>query len=239
MEKGQLLYEGKAKALYTIAGQNSLWVEYKDQATAGNGVKKEMISGKGKLNNLITSIVFEYLSSEGIPSHFIEKVSETEQIIEKVDMFSLEVVVRNVAAGSFSRRLGVKEGSVLPQPIVEYYLKEDQLNDPFINDDHITALELATEEEIVVLKKKALEINELLKKLFDSVGITLIDFKLEFGKDSDGTILLADEISPDTCRLWDKNTNNRLDKDVFRHNTGDIVPVYQEVLNRLTQLNVR
>lgn len=239
MEKGQLLYEGKAKALYTIAGQNSLWVEYKDQATAGNGVKKEMISGKGKLNNLITSIVFEYLSSEGIPSHFIEKVSETEQIIEKVDMFSLEVVVRNVAAGSFSRRLGVKEGSVLPQPIVEYYLKEDQLNDPFINDDHITALELATEEEIVVLKKKALEINELLKKLFDSVGITLIDFKLEFGKDSDGTILLADEISPDTCRLWDKNTNNRLDKDVFRHNTGDIVPVYQEVLNRLIQLNVR
>lgn len=239
MEKGQLLYEGKAKALYTTLDEDKLWVEYKDQATAGNGVKKEMISGKGKLNNLITSIVFEYLSSEGIPSHFIEKVSETEQIIEKVDMFSLEVVVRNVAAGSFSRRLGVKEGSVLPQPIVEYYLKEDQLNDPFINDDHITALELATEEEIVVLKKKALEINELLKKLFDSVGITLIDFKLEFGKDSDGTILLADEISPDTCRLWDKNTNNRLDKDVFRHNTGDIVPVYQEVLNRLTQLNVR
>lgn len=239
MEKGQLLYEGKAKALYTIAGQNSLWVEYKDQATAGNGEKKEMISGKGKLNNLITSIVFEYLSSEGIPSHFIEKVSDTEQIIEKVDMFNLEVVVRNVAAGSFSRRLGVKEGSVLTQPIVEFYLKEDQLNDPFINDEHIVVLELATEDEVIELKKKALEVNERLKKLFDSVGITLIDFKLEFGKNSDGTILLADEISPDTCRLWDKNTNNRLDKDVFRHNTGDIVPVYQEVLNRLTQLNVR
>lgn len=239
MEKGQLLYEGKAKALYTTLDEDKLWVEYKDQATAGNGEKKEMILGKGKLNNLITSIIFEQLHSEGIPSHFIKKLSETEQIIKKVDMFSLEVVVRNVAAGSFTRRLGVKEGSVLPQPVVEFYLKDDQLNDPFINDDHITALELATEDEVIELKKKALEVNEQLKKLFSSVGITLVDFKLEFGKDSDGTILLADEISPDTCRLWDKNTNNRLDKDVFRLNTGDIVPVYQEVLNRLTQLNVR
>ncbi|MCC5889819.1 MAG: phosphoribosylaminoimidazolesuccinocarboxamide synthase [Alkalibacterium sp.] len=239
MDKGHLLYEGKAKALYSIPEQNWLWVEYKDQATAGNGERKESISGKGQLNNLITSVIFEYLSSEGIPSHFIKKISDTEQVIEKVDMFSLEVVVRNVAAGSFSRRLGVSEGTVLSKPIVEFYLKDDDLNDPFINDAHVTALNLADEAEVSELKTKALEINGALKKLFDKADITLIDFKLEFGKNSDGTILLADEISPDTCRLWDKNTNNRLDKDVFRHNTGDIIPVYQEVLDRLTQLNVR
>ncbi|TVP93180.1 phosphoribosylaminoimidazolesuccinocarboxamide synthase [Alkalibacterium sp.] len=237
MDKGHLLYEGKAKALYSIPEQNWLWVEYKDQATAGNGERKESISGKGQLNNLITSVIFEYLSSEGIPSHFIKKLSDTEQVIEKVDMFNLEVVVRNVAAGSFSRRLGVSEGTVLSKPIVEFYLKDDDLNDPFINDAHVTALNLADEAEVSELKTKALEINHALKKMFDKADITLIDFKLEFGKNSDGTILLADEISPDTCRLWDKNTNNRLDKDVFRHNTGDIIPVYQEVLDRLTQLN--
>lgn len=237
MEKGQLLYEGKAKALYTTLEEDKLWVEYKDQATAGNGEKKEWMSGKGKLNNLITSIIFEQLHSHGIPSHFITKLSDTEQVIQKVDMFNLEVVVRNVAAGSFTKRLGVKEGSELTRPIVEFYLKEDKLDDPFINDEHILALELATEEEVSSLKQKALEINAALTALFDSVDITLIDFKVEFGKTNDGTILLADEISPDTCRLWDKNTNNRLDKDLFRQSTGDILPVYQEVLNRLAQLN--
>lgn len=237
MEKGQLLYEGKAKALYTTLEEDKLWVEYKDQATARNGEKKEWMSGKGKLNNLITSIIFEQLHSHGIPSHFITKLSDTEQVIQKVDMFNLEVVVRNVAAGSFTKRLGVKEGSELTRPIVEFYLKEDKLDDPFINDEHILALELATEEEVSSLKQKALEINAALTALFDSVDITLIDFKVEFGKTNDGTILLADEISPDTCRLWDKNTNNRLDKDLFRQSTGDILPVYQEVLNRLAQLN--
>lgn len=239
MKKGQLLYEGKAKALFYTDNLNQLWVEYKDQATAGNGERKETIAGKGQLNNQITSIIFDFLLSEGIPSHFIKKLSNTEQVIKKIDMFNLEVVVRNVAAGSFSRRLGVEEGTQLNQPIVEFYLKEDELNDPFINEDQIKVLGIATELEVSELKTKALEVNRALKKLFDSVGITLIDFKLEFGKDNEGTILLADEISPDTCRLWDENTNNRLDKDVFRHNTGDIVPVYEEVLNRLTQSHIR
>ncbi|EXJ23971.1 Phosphoribosylaminoimidazole-succinocarboxamide synthase [Alkalibacterium sp. AK22] len=239
MIKGQLLYEGKAKALYTTSDKDQLWVEYKDQATAGNGERKETIAGKGQLNNQITSTVFEYLLSEGIPSHFVKKLSDTEQVIKKVDMFSLEVVVRNVTAGSFSRRLGVEEGTQLDFPVVEFYLKEDELNDPFINEDHIKVLKLATDSEVSELKEKALEVNGALKKLFDSIGITLIDFKLEFGKDSEGAILLADEISPDTCRLWEKNTNNRLDKDVFRQQTGDIVPVYQEVLNRLTPSHAR
>lgn len=236
MEKRGLLYEGKAKQLFETTEPNVLWVVYKNQATAGNGAKKENIAGKGELNNQITSLIFEKLKEKGIPSHFIKQLSETEQAIEKVEMFPLEVVMRNVAAGSFSRRLGIEEGKELPFPILEFYLKEDALNDPLINDDHVYALKLATEAEVSELKEKTHQINDVLIDMFKRAGIHLVDFKLEFGKTEDGTVILADEISPDTCRLWDQKTNDRLDKDVFRQDLGDIVPLYREVLNRLNQL---
>ncbi|WP_413527663.1 phosphoribosylaminoimidazolesuccinocarboxamide synthase [Marinilactibacillus psychrotolerans] len=236
MEKKELLYEGKAKELYETDDPDVLWVKYKNQATAGNGAKKENINGKGKLNNQITSILFDQLKQKGIPSHFIKQLSETEQLIQKVEMFPLEVVVRNVAAGSFSRRLGVEEGKELSFPVLEFYLKKDELNDPIINEDHVKELALAAEEEVVKIKNQALEINQVLLKLFKEMNIRLVDFKLEFGKINDGSVVLADEISPDTCRLWDLDTNDRLDKDVFRKDLGDIIPLYQEVLTRLNQL---
>ncbi|MFL2125012.1 phosphoribosylaminoimidazolesuccinocarboxamide synthase [Marinilactibacillus psychrotolerans] len=236
MDMKELLYEGKAKELYETDDPDTLWVKYKNQATAGNGAKKETIEGKGKLNNKITSLLFEKLKEKGIPSHFIKQLSETEQLIQKVEMFPLEVVVRNVAAGSFSRRLGVEEGKELSFPVLEFYLKKDELNDPIINEDHVKELALAAEGEVVKIKNQALEINQVLLKLFKEMNIRLVDFKLEFGKTSDGSIVLADEISPDTCRLWDLDTNDRLDKDVFRKDLGDIIPLYQEVLTRLNQL---
>ncbi|MFL2060530.1 phosphoribosylaminoimidazolesuccinocarboxamide synthase [Marinilactibacillus psychrotolerans] len=236
MDMKELLYEGKAKELYETDDPDTLWVKYKNQATAGNGAKKETIEGKGKLNNQITSLLFEKLKEKGIPSHFIKQLSETEQLIQKVEMFPLEVVVRNVAAGSFSRRLGVEEGKELSFPVLEFYLKKDELNDPIINEDHVKELALAAEGEVVKIKNQALEINQVLLKLFKEMNIRLVDFKLEFGKTSDGSIVLADEISPDTCRLWDLDTNDRLDKDVFRKDLGDIIPLYQEVLTRLNQL---
>ncbi|OJF93519.1 phosphoribosylaminoimidazolesuccinocarboxamide synthase [Alkalibacterium sp. 20] len=236
MEKRGILYEGKAKQLFETTEPDVLWVTYKNQATAGNGAKKETIAGKGELNNQITSLIFEKLKEKGIPSHFIERLSDTDQAIERVGMFPLEVVIRNVAAGSFSRRLDVEEGKDLPFPVLEFYLKDDALNDPLINDDHILALELAAEEEVAELKKQARHINQALISLFQQAGIRLVDFKLEFGKTKEGTIILADEISPDTCRLWDLKTNDRLDKDIFRQDLGDIIPLYREVLNRLNQL---
>lgn len=236
MDKKSLLYEGKAKQLFETSEPDLLWVTYKNQATAGNGAKKESIAGKGKLNNQITSLIFNKLKEKGIASHFIKQLSETDQVIKKVEMIALEVVVRNVAAGSYSRRLGVEEGQALPFPVVEFYLKEDALNDPIINDDHVLALNIADKAEVKELKKNALQINEALSDLFQEAGIRLIDFKLEFGKTNDGTVILADEISPDTCRLWDLKTNDRLDKDVFRQDLGDIIPLYQEVLDRLNQL---
>lgn len=236
LDMKELLYEGKAKELYETDDPDTLWVKYKNQATAGNGAKKETIEGKGKLNNQITSLLFEKLKEKGIPSHFIKQLSETEQLIQKVEMFPLEVVVRNVAAGSFSRRLGVEEGKELSFPVLEFYLKKDELNDPIINEDHVKELALAAEEEVVKIKNQALEINQVLLKLFKEMNIRLVDFKLEFGKTNDGSIVLADEISPDTCRLWDLDTNDRLDKDVFRKDLGDIIPLYQEVLTRLNQL---
>ncbi|MFC6464038.1 phosphoribosylaminoimidazolesuccinocarboxamide synthase [Marinilactibacillus sp. GCM10026970] len=235
MEKLALLYEGKAKELYKTDDPELLWVAYKNQATAGNGAKKEIIAGKGRLNNQITSRIFEKLKEVGIQSHFVKQLSETEQVIQKVEMFALEVVVRNVAAGSFSKRLGVEEGTPLSFPVLEFYLKEDALNDPIINEDHIRVLDLATERQVTEIKKQALEINTALQEIFEKMSVRLVDFKLEFGKTSDNTILLADEVSPDTCRLWDLNTNDRLDKDVFRKDLGDIIPLYEEILNRLTQ----
>lgn len=237
MEKKDLLYEGKAKQLFETSDPEVLWVMYKNQATAGNGEKRADITGKGELNNQITSKIFLELKKRGVESHFLEQQSMTEQTIEKVEIIPLEVVVRNVAAGSFSRRLGVEEGTELPFPIVEFYLKDDDLGDPLILEDHIRALDFATDEEVAELKTQARKINHVLIELFKEMGIKLVDFKLEFGKRADQTIVLADEISPDTCRLWDLETNDRLDKDVFRQDLGDIIPLYQEVLDRLKQLN--
>ncbi|MGZ4160058.1 MAG: phosphoribosylaminoimidazolesuccinocarboxamide synthase [Neobacillus sp.] len=229
----ELLYEGKAKRIYTTENEQIVLVEYKDSATAFNGEKKANITGKGRLNNEITSLLFLQLKEAGIDSHFIERVSEKEQLVKKVSIIPLETVVRNVAAGSFSKRLGVEEGKELKAPIVEFYLKDDSLGDPLVTVDHILELNLATEEEISILKEKALQVDAVLTSFFDELGIRLIDFKLEFGKDYQGQILLADEISPDTCRFWDKNTNERLDKDVFRRDLGNLTDAYENILARL------
>ncbi|MFY1068649.1 phosphoribosylaminoimidazolesuccinocarboxamide synthase [Enterococcus sp. AD013-P3] len=233
MEKKELLYEGKAKKLYKTDEDGVLWVEYLDQATALNGAKKDAVSGKGALNNQITSLIFDRLKDEGIPSHFIEKISKTEQLVESVSIIPLEVVVRNTAAGSFSKRLAIPEGTSLAFPIVEFYFKEDRLDDPFINDDHVRVLSIATTEEIQEIKALAKRVNDALRTLFQKAEIRLIDFKIEVGRDTNGGILLADEISPDTCRLWDMKTQEHLDKDIYRRDLGDLVPVYQEVLQRL------
>lgn len=233
MEKGTLLYEGKAKQLFQTDDPEIVWVEYLNQATALNGAKKDQISGKGELNNQITGRIFDYLKSKEIKNHYIKQLSANEQLIQAVEIIPLEVVVRNVAAGSFSKRLAIPEGSPLRSPIVEFYYKNDELDDPMVTEDHIKLLEIATADEIAQLRQMALEVDQALIELFDSMEIKLIDFKLEFGRQNDGSILLADEVSPDTCRLWDKKTNEHLDKDIYRRDLGDIIPVYQEVLNRL------
>ena len=233
VEKGTLIYEGKAKQLFQTDDPAIIWVEYLNQATALNGAKKDQISCKGELNNQITGLIFDFLKSKGITNHYIKQLSETEQLIQNVEIIPLEVVVRNIAAGSFSKRLAIPEGTPLKSPIVEFYYKNDELDDPMVIDAHILTLELATAEELTQLRQKALAVGEALTELFDSIDITLVDFKLEFGRQKDGSILLADEVSPDTCRLWDKQTNEHLDKDIYRRDLGDIIPVYQEVLNRL------
>ncbi len=233
LETLTLLYEGKAKQLFQTDDPAIIWGEYLNQATALNGAKKDQISGKGELNNQITGLIFDFLKSKGITNHYIKQLSETEQLIQNVEIIPLEVVVRNIAAGSFSKRLAIPEGTPLKSPIVEFYYKNDELDDPMVIDAHILTLELATAEELTQLRQKALAVGEALTELFDSIDITLVDFKLEFGRQKDGSILLADEVSPDTCRLWDKQTNEHLDKDIYRRDLGDIIPVYQEVLNRL------
>jgi phosphoribosylaminoimidazole-succinocarboxamide synthase len=233
MEKGSMLYEGKAKRIYATVEEEVVWVEYKNSATAFNGEKKMDIEGKGVLNNKITSLLFSKLQEQGIESHFMEKISDHEQLVKRVDIIPLEVVVRNVAAGSLSKRIGLDEGTPLEQTIVEFYYKNDDLGDPLLTDEHIDLLQLATQDERQELKQKALQVNDFLKTLFDDIGVRLIDFKLEFGKDSEGHILLGDEISPDTCRLWDKETNQKLDKDVFRRDLGSLTDVYQIILERL------
>ena len=233
MEKKDLLYQGKAKKLYQTTEEDVILAEYMDQATALNGQKKDAILEKGALNNQITSLIFDKLAQSGVPSHFIRKTSKTEQLIKKVDIIPLEVVVRNVAAGSFSKRLGIKEGTPLSFPIVEFYFKDDALNDPFINDQHVLVLAIATQAEIEQIKALALKVNEVLKEWFLSLAIQLIDFKIEVGRTKEGNILLADEISPDTCRLWDVHTHAHLDKDIYRRDLGDLVPVYKEVLRRI------
>lgn len=236
MTKKELLYSGKAKHLFATENPEVLWVEYLDQATALNGLKKDTVTGKGQLNNRITSRVFNYLTTKGITHHFIQQESATEQTIQRLSMIPLEVVVRNVVAGSFATRFGLAEGAKLVQPIVEFYFKKDELDDPFINDEHVLFLDVATAEEIAELKRQALEVNHVLSELFHQIGIQLVDFKLEFGRNNRGAIILGDEVSPDTCRLWDKETGAHLDKDVYRRDIGEIVSVYEEVLRRLEQL---
>jgi phosphoribosylaminoimidazole-succinocarboxamide synthase len=233
VEKGQLLYEGKAKRIYSTNEESVVWVEYKDSATAFNGEKKAEITGKGRLNNEITSLLFSKLRNMGIESHFIEKLSSTEQLVKRVQIIPLETVVRNIAAGSLSKRTGLPEGTELRQPLVEYYFKNDELGDPLFTEDHILELQLATKEQIEILKAKSLQVNEVLTTLFQELEITLVDFKLEFGTDENGDILLADEISPDTCRLWDAKTNEKLDKDVFRRNLGSLTDAYEKILAKL------
>lgn len=209
---------------------------YLDQITALNGLKKDKMIGKGQLNNQISSLIFNYLNQFEVPNHFIKQINRQEQLVKKVEIILLEVVVRNYAAGSLSERLGIEEGSELTFPVLEFYYKKDKLGDPMINDNHIQLLNIATKNEINQIKQMALTINQLLLKLFDQLSIRLIDFKLEFGRDKDGKILLADEISPDTCRLLDKQTNERLDKDLYRKDKGNVLPVYQQVLQRLQKI---
>jgi phosphoribosylaminoimidazole-succinocarboxamide synthase len=239
MEKGALLYEGKAKRVYATSDPELLWIEYKDSATAFDGKKKAEIEGKGRLNNLISSIIFTRLRERGIHPHFAQQLSETEQLVTKVEIIPLETVVRNYAAGSISKRLGLPEGERLRRPLVEFYYKSDALGDPLLTEDHIEILDLASREEVELLKTKALQVNAALTELFAELGIKLIDFKLEFGRDSQGNILLADEISPDTCRLWDLETNERLDKDVFRRDLGSLTEAYTAILARLDQKTER
>ena len=230
-----LLYEGKAKKIFSTENDNEFVVYYKDDATAFNGEKKAEISSKGILNNKISTIMFEELAKEGIESHFIKSLSDREMLVKKVEILPLEVIVRNITAGSFCKRYGVEEGIVLDQPIFEMSYKNDDLGDPLLNDDHAIALKLATKEEIDFLRSQTLKINEIMKKFFLKMDLKLVDFKLEFGKDVNGNIILADEISPDTCRLWDVNTNEKLDKDRFRRDLGDLVEGYEEVLARLNK----
>ena len=233
MNKGQLLYEGKAKRLYATEDSNILFVEYKDSATAFNGEKKEEIAGKGVLNNRITTLIFEKLQSNGIASHFVKRISDHEQLVRKVEIIPIELVVRNIAAGSLANRLGLKEGTPLKRPIVEYYYKNDDLGDPHISTEHIDVLGIATPEAVQALYDGGLRVNEVLRPMFAEIGVELIDFKLEFGRDAEGNVLLADEISPDTCRLWDAKTKQKLDKDVFRRNLGSLTEVYEIILTRL------
>ena len=233
MEKRKQLYEGKAKKVYATGDDNLYIVSYKDDATAFNGLKRGTISGKGVINNRMSNALMRMLEGEGIPTHFVREISERDTLVKKVQIVPLEVIIRNIAAGSFSKHYGVEEGTLLKVPTIEFSYKNDDLGDPLINDYHALALGLATQEEIDTIKKYAFKVNEELKAFWKSCGVTLVDFKLEFGRLSDGTIVLADEISPDTCRLWDSETGMKLDKDRFRRDMGGVEDAYQEIMRRL------
>ena len=234
MTKLEQLYEGKAKKVFKTDDENLYIVDYKDDATAFNGEKNGTIAGKGVINNIMSNHMFQLLEKQGVPTHFVEQLSERETVVKKVSIVPLEVIIRNISAGSFAKRYGVNEGIVFDQPTIEFSYKNDDLGDPLINDYHAMALKLATAEEIETIKKMAFKVNEVMKAYFDTLNVTLVDFKLEFGKTDDGTIILADEISPDTCRLWDKDTGEKLDKDRFRRDLGNVEEAYQEILRRLT-----
>ncbi len=232
MEKLNLLYEGKAKKVYTTEDPDVLIVDYKDDATAFNGLKKGTIVGKGAINNRMTNFLFKKMEENGVPTHFIEELSDRETAVKKVEIVPLEVIIRNVAAGSFSKKLAVEEGTVLKCPTLEFSYKNDDLGDPFINSYYALGLGLAAQEEIDKITEYAFKVNEVLIDYFKSIDIELIDFKIEFGRYK-GQIILADEISPDTCRLWDINTREKLDKDRFRRDLGNVEDAYQEVFKRL------
>ena len=233
MEKRELIYEGKAKRVYATDKADEVIVSYKDDATAFNGLKKGTIESKGIINNKVSNYLMKMLEQHGIPTHLVEEISDRETIVKRVSIVPLEVIVRNVAAGHFSLRMGVPEGKVFKTPILEYSYKNDDLHDPFINHYYALALDLATQEELDTIAKYAFKVNEVLKKIMLDANIRLVDFKLEFGRLSDGTIILADEISPDTCRFWDATTGAHLDKDLFRRNMGGEADAYQEVMKRL------
>lgn len=231
--KGSLLYEGKAKKIYSTEDPNIVLIQYKNSITAFNGQKKEEIEGKGELNNRISSQILQLLTEKNIPNHFIKVVSPTEQLVKKVEIIPLEVVVRNIVAGSLAKRVGLPEGTNMMEPLVEFYYKNDDLGDPLLTNEHIKLLNLISEIELEKLRNIALKINDILIEFFKGIHVNIVDFKLEFGKDVDGEILLADEISPDTCRLWDMNTKKKLDKDVFRRNLGSLTEAYQNILSRM------
>ena len=232
MEKKELLYEGKAKKVYTTENPDVLIVDYKDDATAFNGVKKGTIVGKGVVNNRMTNHIFKMLEEKGIPTHFIEELSDRETAVKKVEIVPLEVIVRNVAAGSFSKKLGIEEGFRLLSPTLEFSYKNDELGDPMINDYYAVAIGAATREEIDMITELVFKINEILVDYFKSIKVDLIDFKVEFGRYK-GQIILADEISPDTCRFWDSETHEKLDKDRFRRDLGHVEEAYEEIYRRI------
>ena len=233
MNKTQQLYEGKAKKVYATDDANYCIVSYKDDATAFNGLKKGTIAGKGVVNNRMSNMLMQILEKKGVPTHFVEELSERDTLVKKVQIVPLEVIIRNVSAGSFAKRYGVEEGIVFDEPTIEFSYKCDALDDPLINNYHALALKLATKEEIATIEKYAFRINEVLKEYFLSLGVRLIDFKLEFGRLADGTIVLADEISPDTCRFWDAKTGEKLDKDRFRRDMGGVEDAYKEIFKRV------
>jgi len=233
MKKGKMLYEGKAKKVYETDNPDFFIQEFKDDATAFDATKRGTIRNKGIINNRISTILFELLESKGIETHFIKQLDERQMLIKRVEIIPLEVTMRNIVAGGMSKRLGIEEGLILDETVLEYHYKDDALHDPLINDYHAKALKLANEEELDFIKKRSFEINNILKSFFDHKNLNLVDFKLEFGRHK-GKIFLADEISPDTCRFWDKETRKKLDKDRFRRDLGGVESAYQEVLSRLT-----
>ncbi|MGI6029353.1 MAG: phosphoribosylaminoimidazolesuccinocarboxamide synthase [Candidatus Heteroscillospira sp.] len=235
MEKLNQLYEGKAKKVYATDDPELLIVDYKDDATAFNGLKKGTIAGKGVINNQMSNRLMQRIEKAGVPTHFVRELSPRETVVKKVTIVPLEVIVRNISAGSFSKRYGVEEGMVFDTPTIEYSYKNDALGDPLLNSCHALALKLATAEEIDTIRRYSFRINEVLKDFWKSCGVTLVDFKLEFGRLSDGTIILADEISPDTCRLWDSSTGEKLDKDRFRRDLGGVEDAYAEIMKRLVE----
>ena len=233
MEKLNQIYEGKAKKVYATSDENLYIVSYKDDATAFNGLKKGTIVGKGVINNRMSNLLMQMLETQGVPTHFVKELNDRDTVVKKVSIVPLEVIIRNISAGSFAKRYGVEEGIVFDQPTLEFSYKNDDLGDPLINRYHALALKLATREEIDTIERLAFKINEVLKAYFLKLNITLVDFKLEFGRLPDGSIVLADEISPDTCRFWDKDTGEKLDKDRFRRDLGGVEDAYNEVMRRL------
>lgn len=234
MEKKEQLYEGKAKKVFLTDEEDKLIVSYKDDATAGDGAKKGTIVGKGSINNRMTNILMQLLEEVGVPTHFVEELSDTDTVVKKVEIVPLEVIMRNTSAGSFAKRYGVEEGIDFEEPTFEFSLKNDDLHDPLINKSHVLALQLATKEELDRIEELSRKVNDTLKEFFLKHNVKLVDFKLEFGRLSDGTIVLADEISPDTCRFWDTETNEKLDKDRFRRDMGKIEDAYEEMFRRVT-----